>query len=469
MQIKLDYLKIFSDWMSTLRMMKLMNCILLLKKLENPLLIWIAFIVFGFCVPLKGINAHEIPTDVLVRSYFKADTEAVNLLVRVPLEAMRDMNFPVKGPGYLKLKEMPELTLDAAEIWLGNFVDVYAGEHKIADWKISKTRISLPSDLSFASYQKAYESFSLAPLSENTLLHHDQALLDVLITYPLKVSDTNFSVDLNFGGLGLNTTTVLTFVTPQGANRIFEFTGSPGLVELDPTWYRAFLRFVISGVEHILSGLDHLLFILCLILPCRQWRPLIATITAFTFAHSVTLLASAFGLVPNSLWFPPLIEMLISLSIVYMALENILRKDFRQRWSMAFGFGLVHGFGFSFALSESLQFAGNHLLTSLLSFNIGVEIGQILMIALALPILNYCLRNIASERLGIIVISALVLHTAWHWMLERYMIVSAYQFNAPSLSSISWDEYMNWGLLLLFITLILYFLRRWFGEFLSKN
>jgi hypothetical protein len=183
----------------------------------------------------------------------------------------------------------------------------------------------------------------------------------------------------------------------------------------------------------------------------------------------VTLLASAFGLVPNSLWFPPLIEMLISLSIVYMALENILRKDFRQRWSMAFGFGLVHGFGFSFALSESLQFAGNHLLTSLLSFNIGVEIGQILMIALALPILNYCLRNIASERLGIIVISALVLHTAWHWMLERYMIVSAYQFNAPSLSSISWDEYMNWGLLLLFITLILYFLRRWFGEFLSKN
>ena len=91
------------------------------------------------------------------------------------------------------------------------------------------------------------------------------------------------------------------------------------------------------------------------------------------------------------------------------------------------------------------------------------------MIALALPILNYCLRNIASERLGIIVISALVLHTAWHWMLERYMIVSAYQFNAPSLSSISWDEYMNWGLLLLFITLILYFLRRWFGEFLSKN
>jgi len=469
MQIKLIYLKIFSVWMRVLRMMKLITFISLFKKSKNPSLAWMTLISLCFCMNLKDAEAHEIPSDVLVRSYFKADTEAVNLLVRVPLEAMRDMNFPTKGPGYLDLKEMPDLTLDAAEIWLGNFVDVYAGEKKIADWKIAKTRISLPSDRSFADYQKAYESFSLAPLSEKTLLHHDQALLDVLITYPLETNDINFSIDLNFGGLGLNTTTVLTFVTPEGANRIFEFTGSPGLVELDPTWHHAFLRFVISGVEHILNGLDHLLFILCLILPCRQWRPLVAIITSFTFAHSLTLMASAFGLVPNNLWFPPLIEMLISLSIVYMALENILRKEFRHRWSIAFGFGLVHGFGFSFALSESLQFAGNHLLTSLLSFNIGVEIGQILMIALALPILNYCLRRIASERLGIIVISALVLHTAWHWMLERYVIVSAYQLNTPSLSLISWDEYMNWGALFLFIILILYCLRRWFEEFLPKN
>ena len=179
-------------------------------------------------------------------------------------------------------------------------------------------------------------------------------------------------------------------------------------------------------------------------------------------------MASAFGLVPKSLWFPPLIEMLIALSILYMALENIIRKDFHQRWSIAFGFGLIHGFGFSFALSESLQFAGNHLLTSLLSFNIGVEIGQIIMILLALPILNYCFRSTASEKLGIIIISALVAHTAWHWMLERYMTLSAYQFNIPLLSSISWNEYLSIGVLMLFIILILYLLNRWFRTFLSK-
>jgi hypothetical protein len=449
-------------------MLKSTKSISLTEESEIPLLAWLALLMILLCIPLKGIDAHEVPNDVLIRSYFKADTETVNLLVRVPLEAMRDMNFPVKGPGYLQLNQMSELSIDAAEIWLGNFVDVYAGEQKIIDWSIEKTRVSLPSDRSFVSYQAAYKSFSLAPLSETTLLHHDQALLDVWITYPLTTDNTNFSIDLNFGGLGLNTTTVLAFVTPEGANRIFEFSGSPGLVELDPSWYHAFLRFIVSGIEHILGGFDHLLFVLCLILPCRQWRPLIAIITAFTLAHSVTLMASAFGLVPKSLWFPPLIEMLIALSILYMALENILKKDFHQRWSIAFGFGLIHGFGFSFALSESLQFAGNHLLTSLLSFNIGVEIGQIIMILLALPVLNYCFRSMASEKLGIIIISALVAHTAWHWLLERYMTLSAYQFNIPLLSSISWNEYLSIGVLMLFIILILYLLRRWFKTFLPK-
>ena len=85
-------------------------------------------------------------------------------------------------------------------------------------------------------------------------------------------------------------------------------------------------------------------------------------------------------MVPNFLWFPPLIETLIAASIVYMAFENIVGSQWQKRWIIAFAFGLVHGFGFSFALSETLQFAGSHLLTSLLAFNLGVEIGQLLII-----------------------------------------------------------------------------------------
>ena len=123
--------------------------------------------------------------------------------------------------------------------------------------------------------------------------------------------------------------------------------------------------FVALGFEHILDGIDHLLFIFCLVIPFRRLRPLVAIVTAFTVAHSITLIASAAGFAPDALWFPPLIEVLIALSIVYMALENIVGAKLERRWLIAFGFGLVHGFGFSFALRESLQFAGTHLATSL--------------------------------------------------------------------------------------------------------
>ena len=86
---------------------------------------------------------------------------------------------------------------------------------------------------------------------------------------------------------------------------------------------------------------------------------------------------------------------------------------------IAFGFGLVHGFGFSFALKQTLQFAGSHLLTSLLSFNVGVELGQLLVLILLIPFLEALFRFVVAERMGTIILSALVARTRWHWMLDR--------------------------------------------------
>ena len=160
-------------------------------------------------------------------------------------------------------------------------------------------------------------------------------------------------------------------------------------------------------------------------------------VTAFTVAHSITLIASAFDMAPDALWFPPLIETLIATSIVYMALENIVLPQDRRSagrqvrrarrrpgaataLAVTFAFGLVHGFGFSFALRETLQFAGSHLLTSLLAFNVGVELGQLLVLVLLIPALALLFRYVVPERLGTIILSALVAHTAWHWMTERF-------------------------------------------------
>jgi hypothetical protein len=102
-----------------------------------------------------------------------------------------------------------------------------------------------------------------------------------------------------------------------------------------------------------------------------------------------------------------------------MALQNIVGGAVHGRWIVAFAFGIVHGFGFSFALRESLQFAGDHLLAALLSFNIGVEIGQLAVLIVLVPMLRLLFRYVVAERIGTIILSALVAHTGWHWMIDR--------------------------------------------------
>ena len=125
---------------------------------------------------------------------------------------------------------------------------------------------------------------------------------------------------------------MLRFLVPNGAERVFNYLGNPGVVELDPRWHQAALRFVTMGFEHILEGIDHLLFLFCLVIPLRSVKGLIPVVTSFTVAHSITLISASFGVAPNALWFPPLIETLIALSIVYMAFENIVGAKLGHRW-----------------------------------------------------------------------------------------------------------------------------------------
>lgn len=415
----------------------------------------------------ETLEAHEIPNDVVIQMYVKPDNQQVSLLLRVPLEAMRDVRVPLRGPGYINIEEAEQSLRDATQIWLANFISLYADDSLLEQWSIDAVRVSLPSNTAFTEYEKAYEHISAPPLPANTDLYRDQALLDVRITYPLAAPASEFSIDPDLGRLGLRTTTVLRFLPGEGVQRVFELQGSPGVIPLEPSWHHAFLRFVKQGVGHILDGTDHLLFVICLIIPFRRLRPVIVIVTSFTVAHSITLVASAFSLLPNALWFPPLIETLIAASIVYMAFENIVGSRWERRWMIAFGFGLVHGFGFAFALRESLQFAGSHLLTSLLAFNIGVEIGQLLIIVVAIPALNFLFRTAITERMGTILFSALLAHSGWHWMSDRATVLSAYQFTMPAMNAAFLASVMRWVMLLLIIGVTLWFLYNLYRRFLG--
>lgn len=367
------------------------------------------------------VSAHDIPASIVIQAFVRPDGRQLHLLVRVPLAAIRDVEFPQRGDGLLDLARADEALRDGAEVWIAQEIDVYEDGVLLPQPRPAAIRAALPSDRSFASYEAAFAHLTAPPLPATTTLYPSQALLDVLLEYPIRSDRSRFSIRPRLARLGVNTITALRFKAPDSPERAFGYSGDPGLVRLDPRWYQAALQFVRLGFFHILSGTDHLLFLLCVVIPFRRLRPLIVILTAFTVAHSITLIASALNLAPDALWFPPLIETLIAASIVYMALENIFGvASVQRRWAITFAFGLVHGFGFSFALRETLQFAGSHLLTSLFSFNIGVELGQLLVLAIAVPALNAFFRSGVNERTGTIVFSAIVAHTAWHWMTDRF-------------------------------------------------
>lgn len=413
----------------------------LLRRATRPVVMALRLTAFVF-IACAGTAAHDIPNDVTLQAFLKPEGEKLRLLVRVPLRACRDIDFPTRGPGYLDIARADASIRDAATLWISDNIELYEDDIRLQESRVAAARVSLESERSFESYEQALEHVSGAKLPDNTELYWNQGLLDVLFEYSIHSDNSRFSIRPSLSRLGIRVVTVVRLISPGGSVRAFELEGDPGLVRLDPRWHQAAIRFVKAGFFHILDGTDHLLFLFCLVIPFRRFRPLITVVTAFTIAHSITLIASAYDLGPDALWFPPLIETLIAVSIVYMALENIVGSNVQRRWMIALGFGLVHGFGFSFALRQTLQFAGSHLLTSLLSFNVGVELGQLLVLALLVPILEMLFRFVVAERIGTIILSALVAHTGWHWMLERWGRLR--QFGWPAFNTSQIASAMRW-------------------------
>jgi len=410
--------------------------------------------IAGLLIALPwGAAAHDIPNDVTVQMFLRPSSSPtgakLDLLVRVPVKSMRDIDFPKVGPGYLDLSRADEFLHDAATVWLVRAVEIDEGDTRLGTPTLLAVRPSLESDKSFASYETALAHISGPRLPESTQVAWDQTMLDAWLEYPIQSERSQFSIRPGVERLGVRVVTVLRFLPPDGAIRAFEFEGDPGLIRLDPRWYQASLRFVQAGFLHILDGTDHVLFLLCLVIPFRQFRQLLLIVTSFTVAHSFTLIASAYGLGPDALWFPPLIETLIAMSILYMALENIVgASSVGRRWMVTFAFGLVHGFGFSFALRQTLQFAGSHLLTSLVSFNLGVELGQLLVLAVSIPLLNLLFRYVVAERMGTIILSALVAHTAWHWMTDRWGNLRQFPLQWPVVNAAFLASAMRWAMVL---------------------
>jgi hydrogenase/urease accessory protein HupE len=180
----------------------------------------------------------------------------------------------------------------------------------------------------------------------------------------------------------------------------------------------SFAAFVALGVEHILTGYDHLLFLVALLIVTRSFMQSLKTITCFTAAHSVALALATFNVVqiPGRI-----VESLIAASIVYVSVENLVRRaEPRRRWLLTFAFGLIHGLGFASVLREmGIGSRGSGIVLPLLSFNLGVELGQILVAAVLLPLLWKVGERPVFVRRWVPACSILVTLAGSCWLVQR--------------------------------------------------
>lgn len=187
----------------------------------------------------------------------------------------------------------------------------------------------------------------------------------------------------------------------------------------DPAWW----EFVKLGVEHIWTGYDHLMFLFALLIVCRSFRSIVTIISCFTVAHSLTLAVATLGWVslPSRL-----VEPAIAASIVFVGVENLWRRgaEPRGRWALTFAFGLIHGFGFASVLTElGVGKGGSGIAMPVFTFNLGVELGQIAIAAVVLPIVWQLRKQEWFVRRGVAVLSVIVVVMGIYWLGER--VISA--------------------------------------------
>jgi len=272
----------------------------------------------------------------------------------------------------------------------------------------------------FSTWDEAEQSFTgpaYDPAFESDYV--GDTIIDARLRYelPSAAGLIELKSTLNPGLPEQNDTANLIVVTANGGSAVFRVRGlldTPIAViqsALDAT-----LSFVKSGVVHILEGMDHVLYVICLVLGAATISLLFWRITGFTVGHSITLTLGFFGFIPKAQWFVAVVELAIAASIIFAAWLAIKQSTERFPMLLTGAIGLLHGLGFSFVLSEVLKVNSPNLWLSLLSFNIGVEIGQLLIVIVFGTVLLLLYRVLPRNKRSLqiaIAIPCIVIASIW--------------------------------------------------------
>lgn len=282
----------------------------------------------------------------------------------------------------------------------------------------------------FATLDEAKAAFSTGPVFPDNIpeIYVGDTLVDVLIDYDAGGRVTSYALsstlDPNIPGQDTTANAILDY--GPGGVKVFRAQGLlTESVTITGSHASAAWTFIVEGVHHILGGLDHVLFVLCIVIGATGLRSLVSRVTGFTLGHSVTLTAGFLGYVPTGAWFIPTVELGIALSIIYAAAVAILTEEGhpareRTMFFVTFAIGMVHGLGFSFVLHEILKIDSPNLWQSLLSFNVGVEIGQLAIVLVAWPALLLLRRlNVTAWQYSRLALALACIVIAGYWTYER--------------------------------------------------
>jgi hypothetical protein len=363
-------------------------------------------------------NGGDLPPEVVLQGFVKPDDGRVQLLVRVPLVLLSNFSLPKRGPGYLDLEHVdPKLRQAAAAT--GRLIELSADGALLAP-TTREVRLALLSDRSFASYASALTHLQGPSLPASTDLFWNQGFFDVQFEYLLQSPRPNISIRVNVPPeLGRRIKLRLEYLPIGESARTYEIPGASGWIPLHPSWYQAAWLFARGGFVDAFA-IDRFVFLLCLVAPFRKFRSLLTVVIVLAALQALTLTAAAQGALADidAGWLPVLSDTVLATGMVLLAIGNLGAPSLRRRWFIAALVGALGGFGLGRLLSDAGQFAGTHTLVAAVSFNLGVAMGVVVSLALAFFALRLLFSRVLGPLLGVIVLSAVVGHASWHWMID---------------------------------------------------
>jgi HupE / UreJ protein len=372
-------------------------------------------------IPASSARAHGDVHDITAPAFLKIEHGEAHLVIRLPLAVFSEFyRFPVNGRELDLANAGPAISRTLAD--LSHDIGLSEnGDKLVASSAVG--RLTLPSDRSFESYDEAVQMVA-QPMDSGTAIYVDQGSFDANLTYAITSPNSRFAIRTTLSPeLGDHLTLVIRYMPIDDEPRSIPVTSRSGTVVLNPTVYDVAATFLVLGFGYIVRNVYYLLFLLALLIPLSGLRQTVVAMATFTLTHSAALLGAAYGSAAadasDAVFSTLLIEAAMAAAIVWVALGNIigLRPGVR---SLATGLsGLVYGIQFSYGLSDELPFAGRHTLISLLSFNLGIEIGQLAVLAIMLPALLLALRYVFAGRVGVIVLCAIIADIAGHWLVDR--------------------------------------------------